>query len=65
VPEEGEYVCAISTDDTRWGGSGYGARSAVWADDHPFHGRRYSVELVLPPLSVMVFVPTRMAPGEG
>jgi 1,4-alpha-glucan branching enzyme len=65
VPEEGEYRCVLSTDDTRWGGSGYGARATVWADDHPMHGRRYSLDLVLPPLSVMVFVPARMAPGEG
>jgi hypothetical protein len=36
----------------------------VWADDHPFHGRRYSLDLTLPPLSVMVFVPGRLAPPE-
>jgi 1,4-alpha-glucan branching enzyme len=65
VPEQGEYHCVLSTDATRWGGSGYGARSTVWADDHPFHGRRYSLDLTLPPLSVMVFVPGRLAPPEG
>jgi 1,4-alpha-glucan branching enzyme len=65
VPEQGEYHCVLSTDDTRWGGSGYGASPTVWADDHPFHGRRYSLDLTLPPLSVMVFVPARLAPKEG
>jgi 1,4-alpha-glucan branching enzyme len=65
VPEPGEYVCVLSSDDTRWGGSGYGARSQVMADDIPWHGRRYSLDLVLPPLSVMIFVPARLAPGRS
>jgi 1,4-alpha-glucan branching enzyme len=61
VPEPGEYVCVLSSDDVQWGGSGHGARSRVPADDAPYHGRRYSVELTLPPLSAMVLVPSRIA----
>jgi 1,4-alpha-glucan branching enzyme len=61
VPESGEYRVALSTDDPRWGGSGYGAQSSIHADDVPYHGRRYSVQLTLPPLSVMILVPAHVA----
>ena len=57
VPDSGDYVLALSTDDTRWGGSGYAAFERVTADDVPYHGRRHSVELALPPLSALVLVP--------
>jgi 1,4-alpha-glucan branching enzyme len=61
VPEAGEYRIALSTDDQRWGGSGYAAQSSVHADDVPYHGRRNSVQLTLPPLSVMILVPAHVA----
>ena len=61
VPERGEYVCVLSTDDPQWGGSGFAARERVAVDDVPYHGRRYSIELTLPPLSALVMVPARMA----
>jgi 1,4-alpha-glucan branching enzyme len=61
VPEAGEYRIALSTDDQRWGGSGYAAQSSVHPDDVPYHGRRNSVQLTLPPLSVMILVPAHVA----
>ena len=61
VPEWGEYLVALSSDDQRWGGSGHGAVSRVRVDDVPWHGRRYSVELTLPPLGALVLVPSRLA----
>ena len=61
VPERCEYTCLFSTDDVRWGGSGWNAVSTVRADDVPFHGRRFSVNLALPSLSVMVFAPAWLA----
>jgi 1,4-alpha-glucan branching enzyme len=61
VPEWGEYLLALSSDDQRWGGSGYGATDRVRVDDIPWHDRRYSVELTLPPLAVLVLVPSRLA----
>jgi 1,4-alpha-glucan branching enzyme len=65
VPESGEYRCVLSTDDPRWGGSGYGVQATVHADDFPFHGRRNSVELTLPPLSATILVPARFAPRDS
>ncbi len=57
VPESGEYSCVLSSDARAWGGSGYGEMDSVQTDDIPYHGRRYSVELALPPLAALVLVP--------
>ncbi len=61
VPESCAYQCVLSSDGTEWGGSGYGMFDTVSADDIPYHGRRYSVELALPPLGVMVLAPVASA----
>ena len=58
VPEGGEYTCLLSTDAREWGGSGYGEFTVVQANDIPYHGRRYSIEVALPPLSAVVLAPT-------
>ena len=58
VPEGGEYTCLLSTDAREWGGSGYGEFAVVQANDIPYHGRRYSIEVALPPLSAVVLAPT-------
>jgi 1,4-alpha-glucan branching enzyme len=62
VPESGDYVCVLSSDALRWGGSGYGGAPVIHADDIPYHGRRYSIELALPPLSATLLVPADQAP---
>ncbi|MEO8620036.1 MAG: 1,4-alpha-glucan branching protein GlgB [bacterium] len=59
VPDSGEYTCVLSTDARAWGGSGYGEVASVHTDDIPYHGRRYSLNLALPPLSALVMVPAR------
>ncbi|NUS48372.1 MAG: 1,4-alpha-glucan branching enzyme, partial [Gemmatimonadaceae bacterium] len=59
VPAMTEYARILSTDDPVWGGSGYGAQSPLPAHDIPYHGRRYSIELDLPPLSAIVLAPAR------
>jgi 1,4-alpha-glucan branching enzyme len=57
VPEMAVYERALTTDDPAWGGSGFGERSPLPAHDIPYHGRRYSIELDLPPLSAVVLIP--------
>ena len=59
VPEGGRYECVLSTDDTRWGGSGYESFADVDADSTPYHGLSHSVELTLPPLAAIVLAPIR------
>src|SRR6476661_4917066 len=57
VPDMTEYERVLSTDDPAWGGSGFGEFSRLPAHDIPWHGRRYSIELDLPPLSAVVLAP--------
>ena len=59
VPDMTEYERVLSTDDPAWGGSGFGEFSRLPAHDIPWHGRRYSIELDLPPLSAVVLAPTQ------
>ncbi|MEP6617729.1 MAG: 1,4-alpha-glucan branching protein GlgB [bacterium] len=62
APEWGDYIRVLSSDDVQWGGSGFGGSAVVHADDTPYHGRPYSMELALPPLSATVLVPAGQAP---
>jgi 1,4-alpha-glucan branching enzyme len=64
VPEAATYVRVLGTDDARWGGSGYPVDERVRTDDVPYHGRRYSVQLSLPPLSALVLAPERVVPAS-
>jgi hypothetical protein len=36
--------------------------TVIHADDIPYHGRRYSIEIALPPLSATLLVPADQAP---
>jgi 1,4-alpha-glucan branching enzyme len=53
VPCEGRWVEALSSDATRYGGSGLGNFGGVEAVARPAHGRPYSVALTLPPLAAV------------
>ena len=62
VPSPGAYAVALSSDDQRWGGSGYAPAMDVVPDDVPYHGRRHSINLALPPLSALVLIPISPEP---
>ena len=64
VPEAGTYVRVLGSDDARWGGSGFPVPERIVADDVPYHGRRYSLDTALAPLSVTAFVPERAVPAS-
>ena len=57
VPASGRYERLLSSDDLEWGGSGFGAIAGVDTEPSPFHGYPQSIEMTLPPLSVLVFAP--------
>lgn len=57
LPRPGRWVECINTDALIYGGSGVGNDGAVVADDEPWHNRRWSVSLRLPPLSTLVLQP--------
>jgi 1,4-alpha-glucan branching enzyme len=45
----------LNSDVRTYGGSGYGNLGAVEAAPVPYHGRPYSLTLVVPPLAVLFF----------
>jgi 1,4-alpha-glucan branching enzyme len=64
VPGTGAYAVVLSSDDVQWGGSGYAPATEVLPDDVPYHGRRHSVNLALPPLSALVLAPVSAEPAS-
>jgi 1,4-alpha-glucan branching enzyme len=54
VPTPGYYVERINTDSTFYGGSNVGNGGGVPAEPVSWHGRPYSVDLTLPPLSTLI-----------
>ncbi|MCS7133241.1 MAG: 1,4-alpha-glucan branching protein GlgB [Candidatus Caldarchaeum sp.] len=53
VPCGGFWKEIINTDAREYGGSGVGNFGGKHADSRPWHGRPYSLELVLPPLAAL------------
>jgi 1,4-alpha-glucan branching enzyme len=54
VPAPGQWTEVLNSDAHAYGGSGAGNYGAVLAADVPWHGRPFSVDLTLPPLSIVV-----------
>jgi 1,4-alpha-glucan branching enzyme len=59
VPEPGFYQEILNTDSTYYGGSDLGNGAGLQAEPTPSHDRPASLELVLPPLAVVVLKPQR------
>jgi len=57
VPVGGVWTELVNSDADIYGGSGLGNAGAVAAREEPGHGRRYSLELMLPPLSGILLAP--------
>ncbi len=57
VPTGGLWREVLNSDATLYGGSGQGNVGGVEAAPVAFHGRPWSLNLVLPPLALLVFVP--------
>jgi 1,4-alpha-glucan branching enzyme len=55
VPEQGFYDEILNSDAKDYGGSGVGNLGGVTTQEQPWHGRPYSINLVLPPLGIVVF----------
>jgi 1,4-alpha-glucan branching enzyme len=58
VPVGGFWKELLNTDAKEYGGSGMGNMGGVQAEALPSHGRPYSLNLTLPPLSVVFLKPT-------
>jgi 1,4-alpha-glucan branching enzyme len=57
APRSGRWVRRFSSDDARYGGSGFETVAEVTAEPHGCHGYPQSFELMLPPLGVLVLEP--------
>jgi len=59
VPEAGLYQEILNTDAAIYGGSNAGNLGGATAEPIPWLGRSYSLNLRLPPLSVLILKPQR------
>lgn len=57
APRAGAYRPLMSTDDARFGGSGYAVPELVSTSPEPWDGYDHSMSLVLPPLAMLVLAP--------
>lgn len=55
VPHLAVWDVLANSDDAHYGGCGRFAQTAVQAQDIPFHGRPFSINITLPPLSTLFF----------
>jgi 1,4-alpha-glucan branching enzyme len=55
VPKKGKLEEIFNSDSQIYGGSGVGNSKILKTETIPYDGRDYSVELILPPLSVTVY----------
>jgi 1,4-alpha-glucan branching enzyme len=63
VPGEGFYREVLNSDSQYYGGSNIGNAGGVWAEPIPWHGRSHSIQIVLPPLAVLIFKQVRSPAG--
>jgi 1,4-alpha-glucan branching enzyme len=57
APAPGSYTVRLSTDEARFGGSGFAGPATVATEAAPFHGFEQSMVLSLPPLGAVVLLP--------
>lgn len=55
VPAGGFWQELLNSDAQEYGGSGLGNLGGVHAEEIPYHGRPYSLNITLPPLAVVFF----------
>lgn len=54
VPKAGTYEEIWNSDDPRFGGTGGRTESLVFSEKAPWHQQDHSIEITLPPLSVLI-----------
>jgi 1,4-alpha-glucan branching enzyme len=59
IPSDGEWQEVLNSDAATYGGSGQGNLGGVMAEAIPSHGRPWSLNLRLPPLSAVFFKRSR------
>ena len=57
LPFAGEWELIANSDELRFGGSGVEPEKLLTSEDEPWHGRKVSTRLTLPPLATIVLIP--------
>jgi len=57
VPGKYFYREVLNSDSSEYWGSNVGNAGGVYSEDRPWHGKSYSINIVIPPLSVLYFKP--------
>jgi len=59
VPEKGYYREILNSDSREYWGSNLGNAGGVFAEETPWNGKPFSMNIILPPLAVLYFKPNR------
>jgi 1,4-alpha-glucan branching enzyme len=59
VPENCFYKEILNSDSYIYWGSNIGNAGGVHSEQTPWQGKPYSIKIILPPLSVLIFKPFR------
>jgi 1,4-alpha-glucan branching enzyme len=59
VPAGGFYKEVLNSDSQIYWGSNMGNSGGIQADKTPWHGKPYSINITIPPLSILVFKPEK------
>jgi len=65
APVSGHYDQLLNSDDWRYGGSGVVMEGGATADDLPWQGLQYSLNLTLPPLGMVVLKPQSVSKPQS
>lgn len=60
ILHDGEYEEVLNSDDSRFGGNGHKNEASVVADSIPCHGLPYSINIKIPPSSVIFLKPIKL-----
>lgn len=56
VPDDGKWLEIMNSDAELYGGSGMGNYGGVDANPVPYHGEEQSINILLPPLGIVMFI---------
>jgi 1,4-alpha-glucan branching enzyme len=59
APQGGTWVEVLNSDDKKYGGEGHVNAKPIKTKKEEKHGRKYSIEVTVPPLGVVVFAPQK------
>jgi 1,4-alpha-glucan branching enzyme len=61
APAAGKWKEILNSDHARYGGSGVASDKPLVAEKKPLHGQKFSLEVTLPPLGMIVLEPVKRA----